>query len=290
MKEVKARVLEQGASLKDEDGHEWQVSILLFADDTLLIGDSEEKLQKLVTEFGNVCRDRKLSVNVGKSKVMRVGRERGVRELNVLLDGVQMEEVQAYRYLGVDMSADGMMDEEVRHRIVDAKKSAGALKKVWRERSLSMKAKVGMYEGIVEPSLLYGSEVWCLNVQNRRRMEAVEMNCLRSMCGVRRIDRISNAEIRRRCNKEMGVGNKIDQSVLRWFGHMERMENERLVKRVYVSKVEGRRARGRPRKRWLDGVQEALEKRGLDIQEVRDCVTDRSEWRNVCRGARRAAE
>ena len=123
-----------------------------------------------------------------------------------------------------------------------------------------------------------------MNVRERKRVEAVEMNCLRSICGVRRIDRIPNAELRRRCGKKVSVGERMDQGVMRWFGHVERMGDDRLVKRVYDSEVRGVRRRGRPRKSWMDGLKETLERRGLNIHEARDCVQDRSEWRRVCRG------
>ena len=51
-----------------------------------------------------------------------------------------------------------------------------------------------MYEGIIEPTLLYGCEVWTLNVHERKVMEAVEMNCLKNVivCSLRRIDRAQN--------------------------------------------------------------------------------------------------
>ena len=127
-----------------------------------------------------------------------------------------------------------------------------------------------------------------MNVRERRKVEAVEMGCLRNICGVRRVDRISNVEIRRRCGKNVGVGERMDRGVLRWFGHVERMGEERLARRVYDSDVRGLRGRGRPRKCWIDGVREVLERKGLDIQEARVCVQDRSEWRSVCRGDRRA--
>ena len=45
------------------------INQLLFADDTSLVVDSEEKLGRLVSEFGRVCERRKLRVNVGKSKL-----------------------------------------------------------------------------------------------------------------------------------------------------------------------------------------------------------------------------
>ena len=129
---------------------------------------------------------------------------------------------------------DGKMNEEVNHRIGEAKKVAGGLQKLWKKRCVSREAKVGMYEGIVESSLLYGSEVWGLNVHERKRIEAVEMNCLRNICGLRRIDRVRNEEIRRRCRKKASVGERMDQSVLRWFGHIERMDdddNDRLARK-----------------------------------------------------------
>ena len=56
-----------------------------------------------------------------------------------------------------------------------------------------------MNEGRIEPSFLYGCEVLTLKVGERKRMEAVEMNCLSNICGLRRIDRVPNVEIRRRC-------------------------------------------------------------------------------------------
>ncbi|MEL7302024.1 MAG: reverse transcriptase family protein, partial [Pseudomonadota bacterium] len=290
MKEVREKAGDVGANMWDARRNcEWKVEWMMFADDTVLVGDSEQKLQKLVKEFGRVCKRRKLAVNVGKSKIMRIGKNRTENEMNISLNNNRMEEVECYRYLGVDIAHDGRMNDEVSHRIGEARKVSGALQKLWKNRRMSMEAKVGMYEGIIEPTLLYGCEAWVLNVHERRKVEAVEMSCLRSICGVRRIDRIPNVEIRRRCGKSVGVGERMDQGVLRWFGHVERMGEERLVRRVYDSDVRGMRGRGRPRKCWMDGVREVLNRKGLDIQEAKVCVQDRSEWRSVCRGVRRAA-
>ena len=52
-----------------------------------------------------------------------------------------------------------------------------------------------------------------------------------------------------------GVDEKIDD-VLRWFGHVERMENDRVVKRVYVGKSAGNRSLGRQHKRWIDTMED----------------------------------
>ena len=64
----------------------------------------------------------------------------------------------------------------------------------------------------------------------------------------------------------------MDQCVLRWFGHGERMEDDRLARKVYESEMQGPRYRGRSREGWMNGVKEVLTKRGLTIQEAKECV------------------
>ena len=130
----------------------------------------------------------------------------------------------------------------------------GALRSVWKERSVSLQAKIGMFEGIVAPSVMYGCEAWTLNARERRKIEVMEMRGLRTICGVRWYDRVRNERVREMCGNKRSFGERVDQGVLKWYGHMERMNDERLTKRVYKAEVEGVRGRGRPRKRWKDGV------------------------------------
>ena len=58
----------------------------------------------------------------------------------------------------------------------------------------------------------------------------------------------------------------IDEGVLRWFSHAERMENDRIAKRVYVEECTGSCSVGRQRKRQIDTVKDCLKKRGLDVR------------------------
>ena len=175
------------------------------------------------------------------------------------------------------------MGEDLNHRITEAKKTWGALKDVWKKRHISREAKVGMYEGIIEPSLLHGCEMWTLKVRERKRMEEVDMKCLRNICGLR-IDRVPNEEIRRRCGKNVSVSQRIDQGVLRWFGHVERMRDERIAKRVYESDVRVVRRRGMPKKCWVVGLKEVLARKGLIIQETKVSLQDRKECCSICEG------
>ena len=81
-----------------------------------------------------------------------------------------------------------------------------------------------------------------------------------------------------------GVDEKIDEGVLRWFGHVERIENDRIAKRVYVGECAGSRSVGWTRKRWIDTVKNCLKKRGLDVRQTRRMVHNRSLWRGFMRG------
>ena len=100
-----------------------KVDWLMFADDTMLLGDSEEKLERLVQEFGRACRMRKLSVNETKSKIRKLGMNGEENGVNISLNDRRMEEVKKYRYIRVDILNDGGMGEEVNHRITEAKKA-----------------------------------------------------------------------------------------------------------------------------------------------------------------------
>ena len=54
----------------------------------------------------------------------------------------------------------------------------------------------------------------------RRKVNVLEMKCLRSLIGVSRVDRVRNDEVRRRAGIERELASRADQRVLRWFGHV----------------------------------------------------------------------
>ena len=71
---------------------------LLYADDLVLCGESEEDLRAVVGRFVEVCRRIDLKANAGKSKVMFLGGEEGL-ECEVCVDGICLEHVSEFNYL-----------------------------------------------------------------------------------------------------------------------------------------------------------------------------------------------
>ena len=80
---------------KHEDGRKWRLPGLLYADDLVLCGESEEELREMVGRFAEMCRRRGLKVNAGKSKVMLLNGEDGL-ECEVHVDGVHLEHVSEF--------------------------------------------------------------------------------------------------------------------------------------------------------------------------------------------------
>ena len=66
----------------------------------------------------------------------------------------------------------------------------------------------------------------------RRKVNVLEMKCLRSLDGVSQMGRVRNEQVRRRAGIERELVSRADQRVLRWFGHVERMDDYRMARRV----------------------------------------------------------
>ena len=109
-----------------------------------------------MTEFVRVCERRKLRVNLGKNKVMRCTRNEDVARLNVMLNGVALEEVDQFKYLGSVIAANGEVEADVRHRVNEGCKVLGALKGAMKNRGLGMNVKKVLYERVVVPTAMYG--------------------------------------------------------------------------------------------------------------------------------------
>ena len=93
------------------------------------------------------------------------------------------------------------------------------------------------------------------------------------------MDRVRNEEVRMRAGIERELASRADHRVLRWFRHVERMDEYRMARRVLMAEVSGERIRGRTRLGWMDGVKVALGNRGMTVEAERQCAKDRKEWR-----------
>src|SRR5678815_4314459 len=134
------------------------------------------------------------------------------------------------------------------------------------------------------PVSLYSSETMVWNKKYRSKVQCVEMDNLRGVLGVRRIDKMRNERIREMCGVKKWVNERINESMLRWYGHVKRMNDSRLVKRMYSGECVGNRPAGRQKKKWIEAVKECLQERNVSFAEARRKVHDRRECWGVVRG------
>ena len=93
---------------------------------------------------------------------------------------------------------------------------------------------------------MHGSETWPMKVEHELKMNCTEMSMIRWMCGVKLNERKKSEELRELLGLEPSL--MIKKSRLRWFGHVERKDDNDWVKRCITWEVEGFRQRGRPKK------------------------------------------
>ena len=85
--------------------------------------------------------------------------------------------------------------------------------------------------------------------------------------------------MRRRAGIERELESRADQRVLRWFGHVERMDEYRVTRKVLISEVRGGRVRERPRLGWMDGVKATFGNRRMTVEAAHQYAKDQKEWR-----------
>ena len=88
--------------------------------------------------------------------------------------------------------------------------------------------------------------------------------------------RFTNKEVRRRAGIERELASRADHRVLRWFGHLERMDEYRMARTVLMAEVSGGRVRGTPRLGWMEGGlrQQRLRERSERVESPGTCVTE----------------
>ena len=251
------------------------INNIRFADDIVLIGETEEEVRQMLNAVEEMCRKYKLEINADKTKIMKIGREREV--LHVSLAGEPLEEVTSFKYLGHYFTQDMNHYKPLQERIKLGHVAMKNLRNIWKDNKISTKLKLRLFNTIVIPTVLYGAECWVLNVKEQRKLLAFEMYGLRRIMKIRWQDRVTNEEVRQRAGFVETILDRVQDAQLRWLGHVERMQDWRLPKRMFHGRVHGNRPRGRPRTTWVRSMKKQTS--GTQWGELLRMARDRDEWK-----------
>ena len=104
------------------------------------------------------------------------------------------------------------------------------------------------------------------------------MKCYRRIMGKTRRDRIRHERIRDGL-KQKSVDEILQKRQLKWFGHVVRMDERRTPRQIMDARMEGRRGRGRPRKLYMDKIEDIARKTGKEVGEMNRMARNKEDWR-----------
>jgi len=253
----------------------------LFADDCALNASTEANLQRNMDQFSSACDSFGLTISTKKTEILhQPAPGKPYTKPSIQVKGCTLQDVDKFTYLGSTLARTATIDDEVTSRIAKASSAYGRLRSnVWERRGIRIDTKLAVYRAVVLTTLLYASETWTVYARHARQLNHFHTSCLRKLLGIRWQDKIPDSEVLGRA-KLPSVHMLLQQSQMRWTGHVCRMSDNRLPKQLLYGELSaGKRKVGGQKKRYKDNMKASLRKMGLHTDTWEDVAPNRPAWR-----------
>ena len=171
------------------------------------------------------------------------------------------------------------IDDEVTARTAKASVAFGRLRtNVWERNGIRLDTKLKVYKAVVLPTLLYACGTWTVYQRHAKKLNQMHLSCLRKLLKIRWQDKIPDTEVLEKA-KMQSVHTLLKLAQLRWTGHVTRMPDERLPKKVLYGELqEGKRSQGDQMKRYKDTLKASLKDFNIPTESWEQAAQDRTKW------------
>ena len=197
--------------------------------------------------------------------------------MNINIGGEVIKQVESFRYLGSLIDESGKCNADIKSRIAMGKAQFGQLRRILTCLNLNKGLRMRILKTYIWPVILYGCESWTMNKEIRKILEAAEMWFVRRMMRVPWVARRTNEEVLRMAGVDRELLSTVYSRQLGFLGHI--LRGDGLERDCLLGMIDGTRARGRQRTKFLDGIKSVVGCR--KVQDVVRMEENRGEWRSI---------
>ena len=242
-----------------------------------------------VDRMSKACDNFQLTISTKKTEVVhQPAPGKPYSEPTITVNGQKLRVVDKFTYLGSTLSRAVHIDDEVTARTAKASVAFCRLRtNVWERNGIRLDTKLKVYKAVVLPTLLYACETWTVYQRHAKKLNHFHLSCLMKLLKIRWQDKIPDTEVLKKANMQ-SVHTLLKLAQLRWTGHVTRMPDERLRKKVirtfFGSRSsgilqEGKRSQGGQKKRYKDTLKAALKDFNIPTESWEQAAQDRTKWR-----------
>ena len=134
--------------------------VILYADDTVIISETSDGLQRALSVFEEYCNMWKLTVNTNKTKIVIFSKRKYKTNVNFKIYGNNIDVVDSYNYLGILFNYNGTFCTARKRLLEQSNKALYALYKKIRNVAIPIDLKLKLFDALILPILIYSCEVW----------------------------------------------------------------------------------------------------------------------------------
>ena len=190
-------------------------SNLRYTDDTTLLAESKEELERILMKVKEENEKVGLKLNIKKSKIMVSGPITSWE-----IDVETMETVRDFIFLGSKITPDGDCSHEIKRCLLLGRKAMTNLDSTLKSKDVTLLTKVRLVKAMIFPVVLYGCDSWTIKKAEHQRIDVFELWCWERLLRVAGAARSSNQSILKEISPKYSLEELMLKLKLQYFGHL----------------------------------------------------------------------